>query len=132
MKLLRAVLYAEAVLLAAGGIALVLFPAALTHRVFHQPELAEYAWVRLAGIHAVGWAMLYVLVAHRIEQVWWWCWAFVLVGAAIGLLSGLNALFGAAEGSSPALWWLLAGVAALFSAGLIAGLGKTGLERAAE
>jgi len=129
VKLLRRVLYWEAGLWAASGVALALFPVLVLEDLFGQPRLPEYAWVRMVAILIVGMALLMVLVAQRIEELWWWSWAFVLIGAGIAVLSGLNAAIGTPSGSPSLFWWLLAGVTALFTLGLIAGLAKTGTER---
>ena len=129
VKLLRRVLYVEAGGLAGYGVIAAIFPVWLLETVFDQPTLPEYAWVRMSGIQAVGFAMLMVVVAHRIEDLWWASWAFVLTAGAIALLAALNALFGLSEGASPAFWWFLAAGGALNAAGLLAGLAKTGTER---
>jgi hypothetical protein len=125
-------LYVEGAMLAAGGIVLAVAPAWVTLTLFDQTDIGEYAWVRLAGIHAVGWAIMYVLVANRIEQIWWFCWAFVLVGGAIAALAALNALFGLTGREPASFWWLMAGTAAVFTALLLVGMARTGLERSPE
>jgi len=45
------------------------------------------------------------------------------------LVSTTHALLGLPEGSSAALWWILAGVTGVLTVGLLAGLARTGLER---
>lgn len=132
MKLLRRVLYWEAAVWALSGAALALFPVWIVHTLFDQAPLSEYAWVRMVGIQAVGIAMLMVVVAHRIEDLWWAAWAFALTGGALALLSALNALFGLRGGSSATLWWLLVGVLGAFTVLLLAGLAKTGLQKPPE
>ncbi|HEX6331140.1 MAG TPA: hypothetical protein VF129_07615 [Actinomycetota bacterium] len=129
MKVLRLVLYWEAGIWSASGVVLALFPAVVLEDLFGQPALREYAWVRMVGILIVGMALLMILVAQRIEELWWWSWAFVLTGAAIAVLSGLNAAIGTPSGSPTLLWWLVAGVEGLFTTGLIVGLAKAGTER---
>ncbi|HSJ28416.1 MAG TPA: hypothetical protein VLB67_09400 [Acidimicrobiia bacterium] len=129
MKVLRWVLYWGAGIWAASGVVLALVPAVVLEDLFGQSALREYAWVRMVGILIVGMALLMVLVARRIEELWWWSWAFVLTGAGIAVLSGLNAAIGTPSGSPTFLWWLLAGVTGLFTAGLVAGLAKAGTER---
>ncbi len=76
--------------------------------------------------------MLMVMVAHRIETLWWFTWAFVLTEGALALLTTLNALFGLPRGSDALLWWLFAGVSAAFAAAMLVGLARTGLERQAD
>jgi len=129
VKLLRGVLYGEAGVWAASGVVLALFPVPVLEDLFGQPELPEYAWVRMVAVLIVGMALLMVLVAQRIEELWWWSWAFVLIDGGIAVLSGLNAAIGTPSGTPTLFWWLLAGVTALFTLGLLAGLAKTGTER---
>lgn len=132
MKLLRRVLYWEAAVWTLAGAALSLFPRPILHLAFDQPHAVEYAWVRITGIQAVGLALLMILVAHRIEDLWWFSWAFVLTGGGVALLCALNALFGLPRGASALLWWLMAGIDGLFTGLLLAGLAKTGIERPAD
>jgi hypothetical protein len=128
MKLLKRVLYWEAALLAAGGLFLALFPAWVLRSLFAQPPTVD-AWVRIVGVQGFGFGMLSVVIAHRIEQLWWASWGFVITGIGIALVSISHALFGVPEGVSAVLWWVL-GVAALIeSAGLLAGLALAGTER---
>lgn len=129
MKLLRRVLYWEAAVWAASGAALALFPVWILQRVFDQPELPEYAWVRMAAILLIGMALLMVVLAHHIEDTWWWSWAFVLVGGGIAVLTGLNAAIGTPSGSPSLFWWIVAVVTGVFTVGLLAGLAKAGTER---
>ncbi len=122
MNALRRVLYLEAGVWAACGAAMVLAPRFVLVTLFDQPPLGEFAWLRLYGIQAVGLAMLMVLVAHRIEQLWWWSWAFALVTAGTAALVVLNAAFGLTRNQSGALWWIFGIVALAFSFGLLYGL----------
>ena len=46
-----------------------------------QPPLEDLAWLRALGVMAIVLALLMVLVAQRLEDVWWWSWAFVLLEA---------------------------------------------------
>lgn len=122
MNTLRRVLYLEAGVWAVAGAALALAPRFVLVTVFDQPPYSEYAWLRLFGIQSVGLAMLMVLVAQRIEQLWWWSWAFALVTAGTAAVVVLNAAFGLVPGQSSVLWWLFALVALAFAFGLLYGL----------
>jgi hypothetical protein len=130
VKLLRTVLYLDAVVWAVTGVLLAVMPVWLLEDVFGQVPLGDYAWVRMAAILGVGTALLMVMVAHRIDTLWWFAWAFVLTEGALALLSVLNALFGLPE-DSILLWWLFAGVSAAFAAAMLVGLAKAGTERPA-
>lgn len=129
VKLLRTVLYLDAVVWAVTGVLLLVLPGTVLEDVFDQVPLGEYVWVRMAAILGVGVAMLMFMVAHRIETLWWFAWAFVLTEGALVLLSVLNATLGLPEGSAALLWWLFAGVSAGFAAAMLVGLAKAGLER---
>lgn len=129
MKLLRLVLYLEAVGLLAWAILAGLFPAWVTETLGDQVPLVEYAWVRMSAVQAFGFAMMYVLVAVQLETRWWFAWAFVITAAGIALLSAFTALSGLMDARSPRLWWCLAAVATLYAVALLVGLAKTGLER---
>ncbi|HEY3209598.1 MAG TPA: hypothetical protein VGL18_07335 [Actinomycetota bacterium] len=122
MDTLRRVLYLEAGVWAVSGAALVLAPRFVLMTVFDQPAQGEFAWLRLYGVQAVGLAMLMVLVAHRIEQLWWWSWAFALVTAGTAAIVVLNAAFGLTPHQSSALWWLFAFVTLIFAFALLYGL----------
>ncbi|HXJ65637.1 MAG TPA: hypothetical protein VNN79_17915 [Actinomycetota bacterium] len=129
MNILRRFLYLSAALNALVGLALATVPKVVTKSVFAQAPYTEYAWVRIGGIQAFALAMLQVLVAQRAADVWWWSWAFVLVEGLVAVVAALNAIFGLAPGSSSILWWLIAVVNGVLTAGLLWGIGRTGQER---
>jgi hypothetical protein len=128
MKLLRRILHWEAGGLIAYGLVAGLAPVWLLETVFDQFPLGEYAWVRMTAITAVGFAALYVLVARRVEELWWFAWAFVLAGGGIALLAAINALFGLPDGESALFWWLLTAGAGLNTMGLLIALARARLE----
>ncbi len=132
MSLLRRFLYWEAALWGLFGALLALVPAWVLRSLMDQRLLGDHAWVRILGVHAVGMALLMVVVAHRIESIWWFSWAFVLVFLGTAGIAILNVLFSLRAGSAAAPWWVLAGVAAAFAGALLIGLARTGLERPAE
>jgi hypothetical protein len=82
MALLKRILYLQALVWAVAGGGLVLFPGLILHDLFSQPDYAEYAWVRVVGIQGFVLALVMVMVAHRIDTLWWWFaavnWAFAL------------------------------------------------------
>ena len=79
MKLLRRALVWQAALWAAFGLVLVIAPGWVIESVFDQPPLGEEAWLRVSGVMAITLAGLMVLVSHRVEELWWWSWAFVIL-----------------------------------------------------
>lgn len=128
MKLLKRVLYWESGILAVSGLFAALFPRWLLESVFAQPPAPD-VWVRVAGVQALGFAMLAVVIAHRIEQLWWASWTYVITGAGITLVAVGYVLFGLRDGVSGVLWWLMAAESAVITAGLLIGLAQTGTER---
>lgn len=132
MKFLRSVLYLDAAVWAITGLLLTFVPALVLEDIFGQVAVGEYSWVRMAAILGICVAMLMFMVAHRIEDLWWFAWAFVLTETALALLALGNALVGLPEGSGALLWWLFALISAGFAVAMLVGLAKTGLERQPE
>ncbi len=79
-------------------------------------------WVRIAGVEAIGLAMLMTMVAHRVESLWWWSWSFAIVSISLATVFLLNAAFGLAPGQSAAFWWSFAAGAVVLGLGLLYGL----------
>jgi uncharacterized membrane protein HdeD (DUF308 family) len=129
MALLRRVLYWQATLWAASGLLQLAAPRWVLETVFRQPVAPDVTYVRAMGVMAIAFALLMVLVAQRIEDVWWWSWAFALTDVALATVSGLNALFGPVEGSATTLWWLVAAADVAFGAALLAGMARAGQEK---
>ena len=131
MNFLRRALYLQAGVWAVAGVALAAAPRLVLVTLFDQPPHQQFAWVRLVGMQSVGLALLMVLVAHRVEELWWWSWAFAIATVASAAVALLNAAFGLGPHESGVLWWVLAGVAVLFSLGLLYGLHAASREQPA-
>ncbi|MBI4261716.1 MAG: hypothetical protein HY658_14265 [Actinobacteria bacterium] len=129
MALLKRTLYLQALVWAVVGVALAALPRFLLVSVFGQGPLGDYAWARIVGLQAFTLALVMVLVAHRIEELWWWSWGFVIGTLGIALVVVLNASFGLREGSSPVMWWIFSAVTWGFALSLLWGLFRTGRER---
>lgn len=119
----------QALVWAACGIAIAVSPRFVLVTVFDLPPLPDQGYVRIAGVLAFSLSLLMVLVARRLETLWWFAWAFVLATAGSAIVAALDALFGLPDGVSPLLWWVFAAVSTAFTVGLLAGLAKTGTER---
>ena len=119
----------QALVWAACGIAIALAPRFVLVTVFDLPELPDQGYVRIAGVFGFSLSLLMVLVARRLETLWWFAWAFVLATAGSAMVAALNAAFGLPDEASPLLWWVFAAVSTAFTVGLLAGLAKTGTER---
>ena len=129
MKLLRRVLVWQAALWAGFGLVLVIAPGWVVETVFDQPPLGEEAWLRVSGVMAIALAGMMVLVSHRVEDLWWWSWTFVILEVASSVVLVLNALVGVPEGAASWPWWLLAGVNAGFALIELSALARIGTER---
>lgn len=128
MNSLRRSLYLGAAFMALTGLLFALAPRFFLVAVLRQLELPDYAGVRLGGVGAVVGAMLMVLVAHKVEDVWWWSWAFVIGAAGFAVVSLVRAIFGP-SGASVLPWWLLAASSLAFGAALVWGLYLASQER---
>jgi hypothetical protein len=122
MQILRRTLYVQAAVWTFAGLSLAIAPELVLVTIFGQPRFQEFAWQRIVGLQAVGLAMLMVLVAHRIEDVWWWSWAFALVTTAMAAVTLLNVAFGLGPHQPAGLWWLLSAIFVLFALSLLIGL----------
>jgi hypothetical protein len=119
----------QAAVWATCGAAIALAPGLVLSSLFHLPPLADTGYVRIAGIFSFSLALLMVLVTRRLQELWWFAWAFVIASAGSAIVAGLNALFGLPGGRSPLLWWLFAATSTAFTIGLLAGLARAGTER---
>ena len=119
----------QAVVWTACGVAIATAPRFVLVTMFDLPPQSDQGYVRIAGLFTFCLALLMVLVARRLNELWWFAWAFVIATAGSAIVAALNALFGLPEGASPLLWWLFAAVSTAFAVGLLAGLAKTGTER---
>jgi len=129
VRRLRRVLIWQAALWAGFGLILVIAPGWVIESVFDQPPLGEEAWIRVSGVMAIALAGLMVLVANRVEDLWWWSWSFVILAVASTVVLVLNALVGVPEGSPAWPWWLLGGVNAAFALIELGALARIGTER---
>lgn len=129
MTFLQRVLKVQAALWAAFGALLALVPRWLLHEVFGQPPMREHAWLRAAGVMAIVLAMMMVLVAQKIADVWWWAWAFAVLEAGTATVFALNAAFGLPTGAPAWPWWALAIVNGGVGALVLLGISRAGREK---
>lgn len=125
MSALKRTLYLQAAVWAACGFGLFIAPRFVVVTLFGQPPLGDVAWLRLLGVHALGLAMFMVLVAHRLQELWWWTWAIAFVTLGVAAVVVLHAALGVSPTQSSALWWIFSLVAVGFAAGLLYGLAVT-------
>ncbi len=129
MKMLKRALYLMAAVWAGCGLAIAAIPRFVLVNMFGQVPYPDYAYVRVAGALSFVLALLMVLVAQRLEEIWWFSWAFVVAAAATAAIAAANALGGRPDGSDAFLWWLFAGGSTAFTAGLLWGLAEAGIEK---
>ena len=125
---LRRILYVQTALWGLFGAAMAIAPGWLAGTVGGQPPV-DHVWLRAMGVMSVVFALLMILVAQRLEDVWWWAWAFVVLEAGTATVFVLHALFGLPEGAAAWWWWTLAAVNGLIGALELIGLGLTAQEK---
>jgi hypothetical protein len=122
MDALKRGLYLQAALWAFMGLALAIAPKFALVRVFAQPPFYDYAWLRILGLQSFGLALFMVLVGHRVDDLWWWAWAFELINVSLVVVVVVNAVLGRAPGEPSALWWVVSALALAEAFGLLYGL----------
>jgi hypothetical protein len=129
MKLLRRVLYYQAAVWSACGLAIAIAPRLVVQRLFDQVPYPDDTYVRICGVMSIGLAMMMVLVAQKLDDVWWWSWGFAAMDAVVVTITTLHVLFGLPKGSGALLWWLFAGVNLVLGGTLLAGMARAGQEK---
>ena len=129
MKLLRRLLKIQAGAWFVWSIAVGLFPRWVLEDLFGQPILADYVWARAAAVMGVVLVLLMVLVAQRIDDLWWWSWAFAVLEVGTATVFAVNAAFGVPEGAESWPFWALAVINGGFGAALLVGMGLGGQEK---
>jgi len=128
VRFLQRVLTGQATLWALFGAVIAVAPRWLVHTVAGQP-VTDDAWLRTIGVMAIALALTMVLVAQRLEDVWWWSWAFVVLEAGTATVFAFHALLGLPDGTSAWSWWVLATVNGSVGALDLLGLGFTAQEK---
>jgi hypothetical protein len=128
VTLLRRVLYLDALLNVALAAGLMALPRFVLVDLFDQPVYPDYAFVRVFGAAALAIALFEVLIAQRVEELYWWCWALVLFEGLRAAILTLHVLFGLPEGAGAFMWWLGAGVRWAVAFGLVIGIGRAASE----
>jgi hypothetical protein len=129
MSLLRGALGAGAILLLTLSAPLVVIPRTIVETVMGQGPTGDDVWIRLFGTGAVALALFHVLILRKLDDLWWWCWAFVIFDGLIAVIAIVHAAGGLPQGSAAWPWWVFGATGALFSCLFIVGLAKTGQEK---
>lgn len=129
MTLLRRALAVGAVLLLALSVPLVVLPRTMVETVMGQGQMPEAVWIRLFGAGGVALALCHVLILRKLDDLWWWCWAFVIFDGLTSLIVILHVSTGLPEGSAAWPWWTFGTISALFTALYVVGMAKAGQEK---
>jgi hypothetical protein len=129
MTLLARTLKVQAAAWFLGALGFGLVPKWLIERVADQVPLPEYAWVRSGAVMGFVLALLMVLISRRLDDVWWWSWAFVAVSVGLSTVLVLNGAFALPRGSAAWPWWTLGAVHLAFAAADMVGLARAGQEK---
>jgi hypothetical protein len=129
VKLLQRLLKVQAALWLIWSLGVLIAPAWVVEGLLRQPPTSQYAWLREMGIMGLVLAMLMVLVSQRIEEFWWWSWAFAVLEVGTATLLVLTASFGLSSDAVAWPWWVLAAVNAAIGAGLLVGMSDAGQEK---
>jgi hypothetical protein len=129
VRLLQRILKVQAGLWSIFGLAVLIAPAWVSEGVMGQPALSQYVWMRTIGVMGIVLSLLMVLVAQRIQELWWWSWAFALLAVGTATVFGLSALFGRPAGATSWPWWSLAAANAVVGALLLLGMAEAGGEK---
>jgi hypothetical protein len=128
MSLLRRTLSVSAVLSLGLSIPLVMIPGWVVEGIMGQ-EPTDEVWLRLFGTAGIALSLFHVLVLRKLDDLWWWTWAFVLFDGLSAVIVLLHAAVGLPSGSSAWPWWVYGVGSAAFAALFVAGLAKAGQER---
>jgi hypothetical protein len=129
MAILRRALLLFAGVWALCGVAIAIVPRWLLVTWFDQVTYPDYTYVRVCGVAALGSAALALMISRRLDDVWWWSWAFVLEAGATALVTLLHAAVSAPDGSAAWFWWLFGATNVLLSGVLILGIARAGVEK---
>jgi hypothetical protein len=129
MTVLRRALGLGAVLQLMFGATLAIIPRTVVETVMGQAPVGDDVWIRLTGAAFVGLALFHVLVIRKLDDLWWWCWAFVLFDGSVSMIALSHAAVGLPEGSAGWPWWALGSISAGFAVSYLIGLALAGREK---
>jgi hypothetical protein len=129
MTALRRALGVGAVLLLLFSIPLVVLPRTIAEDVLGQTAVGDDIWIRLSGAGCLALGLFHVLILRKLEDLWWWCWAFVVFDGSVSVISLSHAAVGMPDGSAAWPWWLLGGATGAFTALYLVGLAEAGQEK---
>ncbi len=122
MKFLRRTLHVQAALWLIWSLWLIVAPAWLLETALAQPPLGDHVWQQVVGVMGLVLALLMILVAQRLSDLWWWTWAFAVLEVGIATVLALHAIVGLPEDAAAWPWWALAALNAAVGAAVLLGL----------
>jgi hypothetical protein len=129
MDLLRRALGVGAIVMLLLAAPLVVLPRTIVEGIMGQSPIGDDVWIRLFGAAGVALGLVHVLIIRKLEDLWWWCWAFVVFDGSASVIALSHAAVGLPAGSAAWPWWLFGGVTALFTTLYVVGLAKAGQEK---
>jgi hypothetical protein len=129
VTLLRRLLKVNAALWALWSLSILIAPGWILEAVLGQPAPPGYGWVRATAVMGLVLALLMVLVSQKLDELWWWSWAFALLEVGTATVFALTAVLGPPDGAATWPWWVFAIVNGAVGAGLLAGMGIAGQEK---
>jgi hypothetical protein len=129
MSLLRRALGLGAVLLLVPAVGLVVIPRTVVETIMGQDPLADDVWIRLFGTGVIALALFHVLILRKLDDLWWWVWAFVIFDGLSAVIVFAHAAVGLPDGSAAWPWWVYGATSALFAGVYIMGLARAGQEK---
>jgi hypothetical protein len=129
MAFLRRALQLFAAVWGASGLAIAFVPRWILVTWFEQVPYPDYTYVRICGISAVISAALALMISRRLDDVWWWSWAFVLETGLTAVVTTLHAIGSVPAGSASWFWWIFASTNIVLAAMLVSGIGRAGTEK---
>jgi hypothetical protein len=129
MSLLRRVLAAGAVVTLVLSAPLVVIPRTIVEGLMGQAQVADDVWIRLFGTAGIALSLFHVLILRKLDDLWWWVWAFVIFDGLSAVIVLAHAAVGVPEGSSGWPWWVYGATSVLFAMLYVVGLAKAGQEK---
>jgi hypothetical protein len=129
MTLLRRVLWTGGMLVAVLSLLLIVVPGAIVEGILGQDPVADDVWIRLFGTAGVTLGLFHVLILRKLEDLWWWCWAFVIFDGLSAVVVIVHAVIGLPEGSAAWPWWVYGLGSAVLAALYLGGLARAGQEK---
>jgi hypothetical protein len=129
MTVLRRALGLGAVVLLLLAVPLVVVPRTVVQSLMGQAPIGDDVWIRLTAVACFALALFHVLVVRKLDDLWWWTWAFVVFDGSVAVIALTHAAVGLPEGSAAWPWWLFGVTAASFTGLYLIGLARAGGEK---